>query len=455
MNRVVTGSIVFLILLYLFVNPLLLLVVNSMTSYLGFYCNSTENGDLLYDFNGFAVLLDEEFNPVRIRFRVVNTTRGPIYGYARDLILGFVEGTEVYDEVVRILGNYSDILVASMCGLDSVKIEYGCEENKICIYLPGGPCEFVEKLPVPFRVAGAVYVKSCYDSLRVRVVMNLTLPIDERYAKYVTPLIEDDKYSWLAEMFRNNTNITAVAEYIIVPVGGAYRVYQYEEEVGFSPFYVVYPRNATEVEEVITKQAGLRYYGFPLEFEMSKERQFIRKYGNPPEVREVSVIHAYTIAPSVIEKLKDASLSKIDYEIEILRYDLPIGREDMPTLTLVVDLLLGKNVTLPLTQGYAYFSSPYSIAYLFEPLLSTRYVYHYPLSIYMPVKAQLVNTSQVITLYLRVDSPRYNNIDPYSINIGFYEVRREGLCIQCIIAALLLIGLVLALAVILWRLKRG
>uniref|UniRef100_A0A7J3Z6Q4 Uncharacterized protein n=1 Tax=Ignisphaera aggregans TaxID=334771 RepID=A0A7J3Z6Q4_9CREN len=453
MNRAVINSIVFfLVLPYLLVNFLLLLIVNSTTSYPDFYCDSTENGDLLYEFfDEFAVLLDEEFNPVKIKFREVNTTRGPIYVYARDLVLGFVEGTEVYDEVAHILGNYSGILVTSMCGLDSVKIEYGCEEDKICIYLPGGPCEFVEKLPVPFRVAGAVYVKSCHDSLRVRVVMNLTLPINEEYAKNVISLIEDNKYSWLADMFRNNTNITAVAEYIIVPVGGAYRVYQYEEEVGFSPFYIAYPRNATEIEEIVTKQVSLHYYGFPLEFEMSKERQFIRKYGNPPEIREVSIIHAYMIAPSVIEKLKDASETKIHYEI--LWYRPSVGSEDL--LTLAIDLLLGKNVTLPPTQAYAYSSSPYDIAYSFEPLLEMRYIYHYPLSIHMPIKAQLVDTSQIITLYLRVDSPKYNNIDPYSIDIGFYEVRREqGLCIQCIIAALLLIGLVLALAVILWRLKR-
>jgi len=271
-----------------------------------------------------------------------------------------------------------------MCGLDSVKVEYGCEEDKICIYFPGGPCRFVEKVPVIFKVDGAVYVKSCSDELRVRVVMNLTLPINEESVRHLIPIIEDDRYSWLADMFRSNTSVTVTTtEYVIVQADGIPKVYQYGEEVEFSPFYIVYPRNATHVKEVVENQISIRYYGFPLEFEMLKLVQVIRKYKRPLETREVSYICASMIAPSVRDKLEDA-LTKPYYEMVV--YEPSVMYEDL--LSPVLDLLLGEDAILSLRQSYGYFYSPYNETYLYKLELAVGYVDHYSLYIHMPVKAQ-------------------------------------------------------------------
>ena len=85
-----------LLLIYLF-SSLPLSVISSATCSLGLSCDQVESGDLLYRFSGGAVLLDENYNPVKIGFRVVNDTVGPTYRYGRDYILEFVEGTEFYD----------------------------------------------------------------------------------------------------------------------------------------------------------------------------------------------------------------------------------------------------------------------------------------------------------------------------------------------------------------------
>uniref|UniRef100_A0A7C4FAV7 Uncharacterized protein n=1 Tax=Ignisphaera aggregans TaxID=334771 RepID=A0A7C4FAV7_9CREN len=201
-------------------------------------------------------------------------------------ILEFIkDAKDVYNKVVRILEGYdgASITFFDCSSESSILVDYNCTwEGRpfICIYLPAGPCWIEEGLPVLFDVKGAVYVEHYDDGIRVRVLMNLTTPrysSSRVYGIEYSPHIERDEYKWLEEVFRNNIACTAVAEYIIV----GNRVYQYGSEVGFSPFYITYPRNATEVEEVVVKNIDISYYGLLLKFKMIEEKMTIERCGKP------------------------------------------------------------------------------------------------------------------------------------------------------------------------------
>jgi hypothetical protein len=79
----------------------------------------------------------------------------------------------------------------------------------------------------------------------------------------------------------------------------------------------------------------------------------------------------------------------------------------------------------------------------------------------MPVKAKLANVlyNEVdVMLLLETYSIEYNDLDPYNIDIGYYNVHRSGengICIPCVVVFILVVGLILVATVVLWKLKRG
>jgi len=128
------------------------------------------------------------------------------------------------------------------------------------------------------------------------------------------------------------------------------------------------------------------------------------------------------------------------------------------SLALIVDTLLGKNITWGRTKMYSYVGIPYGVVTSFDPIPRIEYIDHYPLEILMPVKAKLVGDTQTnttITLYLRIYRVEYTNVDPYSIDTGFYKVRRDSdICIQCIVLFSLIAGMIVVAVVVLWKLRR-
>jgi hypothetical protein len=413
--------------------------------------------DPLYKFTGLAILLDEEFTPVGVKFKLEKELPWTRYIFTRRDVLEFVkDDKDVYNEMVRILENYEGVTLSGSCSIESsIVVDYNCSyEGKpfICVYYPAGPCWLEEEVPILFEVRGAVYVEHYNGGLRVRVVMNLSIPKTPPHPPYeieYTPYIERNEYKWIVDMFKNSTYVTAIAEYIIVNNS----VYQYGSEVGFSPFYIVYPRNATEIEEVVVKNINIRYYGLPLKFTMWKEIKTIERYGRPPEIRTVSRIVAEALALPQASKLYD--ISSLTYTMSY--YKLP-SLDSSSCLTLIIDTLLGKNVTLGRMKSYGYVPSPYRVATYLNPSPMIDYIDHYPIYMRVPVKAKLIDNTQTdttITLYLRADGSEYT-VDPYSIDIGFYEVHRGGdICLHCIVVFLLIIGMVLVGVAVLWRLRRG
>uniref|UniRef100_A0A7C4FF93 Uncharacterized protein n=1 Tax=Ignisphaera aggregans TaxID=334771 RepID=A0A7C4FF93_9CREN len=107
---------------------------------------------------------------------------------------------------------------------------------------------------------------------------------------------------------------------------------------------------------------------------------------------------------------------------------------------------------------YSYVGIPYGVVTSFDPIPRIEYIDHYPLEILMPVKAKLVGDTQTnttITLYLRIYRVEYTNVDPYSIDTGFYKVRRDSdICIQCIVLFSLIAGMIVVAVVVLWKLRR-
>ena len=43
-----------------------------------------------------------------------------------------------------------------------------------------------------------------------------------------------------------------------------------DEVIGFSPLYIAYPKNATEIKELNEKQSLITLYGIPLKFKMER-----------------------------------------------------------------------------------------------------------------------------------------------------------------------------------------
>ena len=423
----------------------------------------TSRFKLIYTFKGYAILLNENLTPVRISFKITKFVPTEVVIFTRDEILSYVKGTHIYKKIKQLVANINAAELYGMCNASSQRIierntSVGIVNGPILdIILPAGPCKLVEKVPVLFNVDGAVYVENVSNKGKIKVIMNLTIPRSELARKGAYVPIVEEKYSWLKDAFLEGKSIIAVANYTF----SEHYVYQDRKNIMFCPFYIIYPRNAYEVREFFEERSKLSYYGFPIRIRMVKATKTFIKYGKPPEIKEINEIIAKLIAPSLTAKLEAILplLNKLNYEMAY--YELPSASKSF-LLSFIVNTLLGHNVNISRIQSYRLIPTPYNILTSFMPYPEVTYIDHYPLEIIFPVKVKIIKNNSALGnafLFLVVtgeEALHYRNVNPYSINIGFYEpssTKRNGLNLASI-ATLISLGLVAIMVMEIYKRRR-
>jgi len=441
-----TMSIILLILFYIF------------TSITPCFANDNNaNYVLLYTLEGRAYLIDENFRPVMIKFQILNDTLMR-YEITSKALLEYVRGSPVYENLSVLLQGVDRVSVESSCdyiaGNDSVKVFR--EGRVIRIVIPAGPC-ITDELPVRLSVSGAVYVANISgDTVKVRVELNLSVPfVEGRYLVYV-PIVSRE-FSWIEDLFRGAV-LRVYTEYLI----RGRDIYQDDEHIGygFLPFYIAFPRNATEVREVIEKNINVSYLGYPIKVSMERRVERIPRYGGIIEVRNYSIIIA-SLFSSQLQKLVSDITSKLQYPITYMWGFMPSILENLGERTgdierFIVDTLLGEKTS----YGFGYIKSsvgvlsPYGVI---QPPITpdpvTTYIYSYPLGFgYMPIRVKLTpyNRSSVETvarhnyIYMLIEAgAEYEYVDPYSIDVGFYEAEYRALCQYCWLRIVIPIAIVI------------
>ena len=418
---------------------------------------------LIYTFKGYAVLLNENLTPVRISFKITKFVPTEIAIFSKDEILGYVKGTHVYKKIKQLIANINAVELYGMCNVSSPQIikrntSIGIVNGPILdIILPAGPCKLVEKVPILFNVDGVVYIENVSNKGKIKVIMNLTIPRSDLARKGAYVPIVKEEYNWLKDAFLKGASITAVANYTF----SGHNVYQDGKNIKFCPLYIIYPRNAYEVRELFERGLKLSYYSLPIRIRMVKTTKTFIKYGKPPEIREVNEIVAKLIAPSLTAKLEVILplLNKLNYEMAY--YELASTSKSF-LLGFVVNMLLGHNISISKIRSYRLIPSPYNILTSFMPYPEVTYIDHYPLEIMFPIKVKIIKNNSVLGdtfLFLVVtgeEALHYKNIDPYSIDIGFYEppsTKHNGLDLVNI-ATLISLGLAAVIVMKIYKQRR-
>ena len=92
----------------------------------------------LYEFEGYALLAYDNFTPIILQYKNVYESLGKSYGFDVKSILKYVEGTDVYNDVLRALKNINKVVVEVSCERNAGdNISIIREENILRIVLPG------------------------------------------------------------------------------------------------------------------------------------------------------------------------------------------------------------------------------------------------------------------------------------------------------------------------------
>jgi hypothetical protein len=387
---------------------------------------------LLYDFEGYAILAYSNLTPVKVRFEHVERSPGYSYSIYSRALINYVKGIDVYSNISRILEGVEMVKVILSCkyNVNSSDIMVSRSNDTIVITLPAGPCITAEPLLVLLEVKGRVYVgHSGNDTAFARIVVNATLPIRDGWK-----IVVDDPL--LRALLCGSVEDVACTPRTIELSSPLYKivgseVYEESEKVGsFFPFYIGYPRNATEVKSVVENKAKLYYYNLSGSVYMVKYLKKFAKYGQMPEVREVSEIHVSLIDPLYISQVKAAMKYSSDIKYFIPNIFITGFNETAQLDNFIVDILLGKKPQISFTMTVNREEPPYIISVFTGSEPEVHYIYSYPTEMRLvPLKVLAPGPTGNSSFFLHIISLsniRYEEIDPYSIYIGYYEVPREA-----------------------------
>ena len=389
---------------------------------------------LLYEFEGYALLAYDNFTPITLMYKNTYKSLGKSYDIDVKDILEYVKGTNVYDIVIQMLNNTDRVVVEVSCKYDiDENVNVTREADVLRIEVPGGPC-ITDPLPVLLRIKGKVYINANDDrTIFVKVAINATLPLSEGWIPVASnwklislicgPLVESNCSGQVIQL---------VSPLYVIRDG---EVYEESRKIGnFFPFYVMFPRNATEVKQVVEGGIELKYYDFDVEISMVKYIKMIAKYGSMPEAREVSEIQAYIINPlhtselkTAVESLGEAVFVKVKYfvprQLEVAGYPTQV-------LGLIISALTNETLRLDYVEAYARTLGPYTLVSFIKPPSQVNYIYNYPVFLKLvPLKviAKEPDGDTVrLALYIVAKDINYYGVDPYSIDIGYYAGPARG-----------------------------
>jgi len=236
-------------LLALFVALLIVLPISTL-----YVASSTADPEPLYEFQGFALVLSEGFAPVIVDFEKVGGVCD-LKVVSAESLLRSLSGSDLYSKLVEVLGDTKYIVFEAVCGRSVGEgVSVFRDSPGFVVSIPAGPC-LVRGVPLLLRVSGSVFVdRGPGGSVRVRAAMNLSQALDPSIYR---PILERG-LEWLRDLLTGRA-VEGYAEFEIIDG----RVYQGGEYIGFgfTPFYIAYPRNASEIEEASRSPGKVNYLG--------------------------------------------------------------------------------------------------------------------------------------------------------------------------------------------------
>jgi len=392
-----------------------------------YVAGSTAGSEPLYEFQGFALVLDEGFAPVVVDFEKVGGVCDLRVVSAESLLQG-LSGSDLYARLAEVLGDAKYVVFEAVCGRSVGEGVSAFRDGPgYVVSIPAGPC-LVRGVPLFLRVSGSVFVdRGPGGGVRVRAAMKLSPALDPSIYR---PILERG-LKWLGGLFTGGA-VEGYAEFTIIDGS----VYQGSEYIGFgfTPLYIAYPRNVSEIEEASRSPGKVNYLGMRVNVTLETFRLFTAYLLNGTYVgvrREVYAVGGNaTLWRNLLNRLIYAEAVTTCFRPTSL--DVP---EESPALArFAAKILLGQKSALNYSETRT-IVEPFSV-YPEKPSISAAdfidvsYWSAYPVKIFsapVKVRVRLSGEERYIYLLLLDVDVKYSNFDPYSVDIG---VKREEIVVE-------------------------
>ncbi|ABN70647.1 hypothetical protein Smar_1562 [Staphylothermus marinus F1] len=374
-------------------------------------------GRLVYHVSGYAIPIKNisSFEPVTVDLllRGVDEVYSMDRSYVENLLSRIGANVSFNAGGIRVFYNYSE-----EAGRSEITYKLG-PDGWYWVDVPAGPC-MVHGLPLLLKLSGTVHVKRI-NSSAIKVCMKaLISDIFQHNLSNYKILV---KYP---SMFPENFNgsIEVSLTYTIInntAVSG-------NEVIGFSPLYIVYPRNALEVKEVYDKGLILTFYGIPLKFRMEKTTSkilghvisysYIVVYARSNRLislaRYISkMMNQGAFTEDMEPRYRGKPLTKDLNKLENLALRLVIKHEN---ITKYITYAPSKGRYITFISFYKGFELPYNPH---GRVVDYRWVY--PLSFWAIFLKLKLSNDKYLWVVFWGDAIYGENINPYSIDIGYYN----------------------------------
>jgi len=408
----------------------LLIVLPISTLYVA---GSTTGSEPLYEFQGFALALNEDFAPIIVDFEKVEGVCG-LRVVSAESLLRSLSGSDLYPRLVEVLGGAKYIVFEAVCGRSVGEgVSVFRDGPGYVVSIPAGPC-LVRGVPLLLRVSGSVFVdRGSGGGVRVRAAMNLSPALDPGIYR---PILENG-LEWLRDLLTGGA-VDGCAEFEIIDG----RVYQGGEYIGFgfTPFYIAYPRNVSEIEEASRSLGKVDYLGMRVNVTLETFRLFTAYLLNGTYVGVRREVYAVGGNATLWRNLLD-SLIYAEAAVTCFRPTPLDAPEESPALAMfAAKILLGQKPALNYSETRI-IVEPFSV-YSEKPstsvadFINVSYWGAYPVKIFsapVRVKARLGGEGRRIYLLLLDLDVKYRDFDPYSADIG---VKRKEIVVEPWYAAL-------------------
>lgn len=406
---------------------------------------SSNNYILTYRIEGHAIPVKDinTFEPVTVELRL----------YGADEI-AFVKRASI-ENVLKQIGLNMSINVKG------VRIYYNCSEEAgrkpityrlgpdgwYWVSIPVGPC-IIRNVPLLLKLNGIVTVQRI-NNTALKVYMNIRFASE--FENNISNYIITVKYPQEFQNLRNSS-IEAKLSYIVVnktAISG-------NEVIGFSPLYIVYPKDANDVKEIYEKKLLVSLYGVPLRFKMRKEyvsalernisNSIIIAYAESNKfinlmtyIAKIGSFNFYREYLQPMYKGKPIVMNLVDFALRVIRHEnITHYITYSPTGTIAVSsLFVYKNPSFPYNPDGEVI----------------RYRWVYPLSFRgLFLKLNLSNGSNVWLVFWG-DAEYGEKINPYLVEIGYFSPKTNTIDIKQILLFIAIVILPI-IVIIYYFLKR-
>ncbi len=431
----------------LMATPWLFCILLSMFFFINtLYCieASSNNNVLTYRIEGYAIPVKDinTFEPVTVELILHGAEETAFVGRAsiENVLkqIGLNMSTNVRG--VRIYCNCSE-----EAGKKPVTYRLG-SDGWYWVSIPVGPC-IIRNVPLLLKLNGIVTVQRINNTvLKVHMKIRLTSDFENNISGYIITVNYPQEFQSL-----KNGSMEADLSYMIVNKTAISR----EKVIGFSPLYIVYPKDADDVKEIYEKKLLITLYGVPLRFEMRREYVSALKY---------NVNSSYIIAYAGSSKFRElmmyiAKIGSLNFYREYLQ---PMYK-GKPLIMNLVDFALRvirhENITHYITYSPARVMAISSLFVYMNPSLPynpdgevIRYRWVYPLSFRgLFLKLNLSNGRSVWLVFWG-NAEYSEKINPYSVDIGYFSPSTNTIDIKQVLLFIAIV--ILPICVIIYYLLR-